>query len=199
MIPPAIRAELRAHAVAEAPNECCGLVLVREDVAFARSYLLLFQNRAFPAIEMGMDPSIRDPQIRAKIVQMASAFPPGEPKSVAVVASSASVSGNTMTSTVSFQYEYPARWVVADVVVERKGQASVVKGVHVQPLREPVERINRFTFTGKSPRQVAALAIVVLVLLFVLYAAVLAIRTPAPSLQWAGPTSQPLGQRYGGL
>lgn len=33
VIPPAIRAELRAHAVAEAPNECCGLVLVRDDVA----------------------------------------------------------------------------------------------------------------------------------------------------------------------
>ena len=33
VIPPAIRAELRAHAVEEAPNECCGLVLVREDVA----------------------------------------------------------------------------------------------------------------------------------------------------------------------
>jgi proteasome lid subunit RPN8/RPN11 len=33
VIPPAIRAELVAHARDEAPNECCGLVLVRDGVA----------------------------------------------------------------------------------------------------------------------------------------------------------------------
>jgi proteasome lid subunit RPN8/RPN11 len=33
VVPAEIRAQLRAHAEAEAPNECCGLVLVRDDVA----------------------------------------------------------------------------------------------------------------------------------------------------------------------
>lgn len=33
VIPPAIRAELRAHAEAEAPNECCGVVVLRDGVA----------------------------------------------------------------------------------------------------------------------------------------------------------------------
>jgi proteasome lid subunit RPN8/RPN11 len=33
VVPAAIRAELRAHAAEEAPNECCGLVLVRDGVA----------------------------------------------------------------------------------------------------------------------------------------------------------------------
>ncbi|HLK45482.1 MAG TPA: M67 family metallopeptidase [Acidimicrobiales bacterium] len=33
VIPAAIRAELSAHAAEEAPNECCGLVLVKDDVA----------------------------------------------------------------------------------------------------------------------------------------------------------------------
>src|SRR4051794_21218070 len=79
-----------------------------EDVDFARRYMALFQARAYPAIEMGMDPSIRAPQIRTKILQMASAFPQGEPKSVQVIASIARVSGNTTTSSVSFQYEYPS-------------------------------------------------------------------------------------------
>jgi proteasome lid subunit RPN8/RPN11 len=32
-IPSAIRAELAAHAREEAPNECCGLVLMRDEVA----------------------------------------------------------------------------------------------------------------------------------------------------------------------
>jgi proteasome lid subunit RPN8/RPN11 len=33
VIPQAIRDELHAHAAEEAPNECCGLVLVRDGVA----------------------------------------------------------------------------------------------------------------------------------------------------------------------
>jgi proteasome lid subunit RPN8/RPN11 len=33
VVPEAVRAELRAHAREEAPNECCGLVLVRDGVA----------------------------------------------------------------------------------------------------------------------------------------------------------------------
>jgi proteasome lid subunit RPN8/RPN11 len=33
VVPEAIRAELEAHASEEAPNECCGIVLVRDGVA----------------------------------------------------------------------------------------------------------------------------------------------------------------------
>jgi len=33
VVPDEIRAQLRAHAAEEAPNECCGLVLVRDGVA----------------------------------------------------------------------------------------------------------------------------------------------------------------------
>jgi proteasome lid subunit RPN8/RPN11 len=33
VIPAAIRAELRAHAVDEAPNECCGVLVLRDGVA----------------------------------------------------------------------------------------------------------------------------------------------------------------------
>ena len=33
VVPDAIRAELRAHAEEEAPNECCGLIVLRDGVA----------------------------------------------------------------------------------------------------------------------------------------------------------------------
>ena len=33
MIPPAIREQLRAHASEEAPNECCGVIVLRDGVA----------------------------------------------------------------------------------------------------------------------------------------------------------------------
>ena len=37
VVPPAIRAELRAHAAEEAPNECCGLIVLRDGVAYLQA------------------------------------------------------------------------------------------------------------------------------------------------------------------
>ncbi len=33
VIPPAVREQLRAHAAEEAPNECCGVIVLRDGVA----------------------------------------------------------------------------------------------------------------------------------------------------------------------
>jgi hypothetical protein len=59
-----------------------------EDVQFARSFLALFGARSIAAIEMGMDPAGRDPQLRLKTLQMASIVPTGTPSAVHLVASS---------------------------------------------------------------------------------------------------------------
>ena len=60
------------------------------DVEFAKQYLALFATRSYPAMEMGLDPAFKDPQIRPKLMQMASLFPPGEPTSVTLIASTTS-------------------------------------------------------------------------------------------------------------
>ena len=57
MIPAAIRDELRAHAEAEAPNECCGLVLVKDGVAV--SYIPGVNTLASPyRYELYIDPIV---------------------------------------------------------------------------------------------------------------------------------------------
>ena len=33
VVPPSIREELRAHAAEEAPNECCGVIVLRDGLA----------------------------------------------------------------------------------------------------------------------------------------------------------------------
>jgi len=156
-----------------------------EDVEFAKSYIALFASRAYPAIEMGMDPTLKDPQIKLKIAQMASAFPPGPPTSVRVVRSLSTSSGGDTTSNVTLQYEYPGRWVVADVIVARHNHAAVIKGVQIQPVRESLDRLNRVTFAGKGPGHAIVLVVAALVFVFVLWTFGLAIRTPAPGLKWA--------------
>ncbi len=156
-----------------------------EDVDFARRYLALFQSRSWAAIEMGMDPSLKDPQLRSKMIGMASLFPPGEPASVPLIGWNVNRSGSTTTSSLSFQYQFPGRWLLATVVVERTGQAPVVKSVQIHALRESVQRVNRASLAGKGRAHYAAAAVAVAVALFVLYVFVLAVRTPAPDMKWA--------------
>ncbi len=61
----------------------------------------------------------------------------------------------------------------------------MIKGVHVQALKEPLERINRVTFAGKSPVHAMAVIVAVLVFGFVLWTFALAVRSPAPGMKWA--------------
>jgi hypothetical protein len=156
-----------------------------EDVDFARRYLALFQSRSWPAIEMAMDPSLKDPQMRTKVMQMASLFPPAEPLSAPLIAWNVKRSDKTITSSLSFEYEFPGRWVLANVVVERSGQASVVKSVQINALRESLATVNRVSLTGKGAAHYAAAAACIAVLLFVMFTFILAVRTPAPSMKWA--------------
>jgi proteasome lid subunit RPN8/RPN11 len=57
VIPPAIRAELKAHASDEAPNECCGVIVLRDGIA--ERYLRGRNKLASPyRYELEIDPSV---------------------------------------------------------------------------------------------------------------------------------------------
>ena len=157
-----------------------------EDVEFAKRYLTLFSARSLPAIEMGMDPTMRDPQTRLRLMQMASVFPAGEPHAIHLVGAHVATAGDTRTTNLALQYDYPQRYVLADLVIERRAGAPVVRGIQVTPLRESLDVTNRATFAGKGPAHYAAVAIAAAVLAFVLYVFVLALRTDIPGarLPW---------------
>jgi len=94
--------------------------IAEEDVEFAQRYLTLFSARSLPAIEMGMDPTLRDPQTRLRLMQMASVFPAGEPHAIHVVGGYVATAGDTRTTNLTLQYDYPPRYVLADLVIERR-------------------------------------------------------------------------------
>jgi proteasome lid subunit RPN8/RPN11 len=57
VIPPAVRAELHAHAAEEAPNECCGVIVLRDGVA--DRYVRGRNTLASPyRYELEIDPSV---------------------------------------------------------------------------------------------------------------------------------------------
>ena len=160
-------------------------VAAPEDVEFAKKYLALFQSRSFAAIEMGTDPSARDAQFRAKMIQIAAMFPQTPPRAVRLVEAARAQSGRAVLTTLALEYEYPNRVLLANVGLLRQDQATLVKSVQVLPLKDTLERLNRFTLRGKTVRHYAVLGSAVAVLLFVLFAFVTALRTPIPGPKWA--------------
>ena len=57
MIPEAVRAELRAHAEEDAPNECCGVIVLKDGVA--DRYLRGINRLASPyRYELEIDPAV---------------------------------------------------------------------------------------------------------------------------------------------
>ena len=74
VVPAAIRAELRAHAAEEAPNECCGLLVFRDGVA--ERYVRGRNTLASPyRYELEIDPSRvvpRGRRLRARRLPLAS-------------------------------------------------------------------------------------------------------------------------------
>lgn len=155
-----------------------------EEAVFARSYLALFQARDFAAIEGSIDPKLKDQQLRAKLEQMAALFPTETPREIRIVGAQTNTVNDTTTVTLLFEYEYSNTWLLADVVLQKTDSGPLVKGVHVQPRNESLAQTNRFTLNGKSLVHYGILAGAIIVPLVMLWAGVLAFRTPIPKRKW---------------
>ena len=156
----------------------------KEEEEFSKNYLALFQARDFEAIEAKIDPSLKNAQLRSKLEQIAAFFPAEKPTDIQTVGAQSFSNADMSQINLTFQYEYPGRWLLANVVLQKEGSDTVVTGVNVQPLRDSLENINRFTFEGKGGVHYAVFAVAVIVPLFVLSALVLCVRTPIPKRKW---------------
>ena len=155
-----------------------------DDAEFAKSYFALFQSRDFAAIERVIDPGLRGRQLRPKLEQLAAVFPRETPKNVRVIAAQTSTAGDMRNATLSLEYEFTGAWVVATVGLQRAGGGVVVKGVDIESVPDSVERLNRFTLSGKGAGHYIFLAWAIGVPALIVYTLVRAIRAPRSKLKW---------------
>ncbi len=156
----------------------------KEEVEFSKQHLALFQARDFDAIEKQVSPEFKNAELRQKLEHMATLFPDEKVKNVWVVSAHAFGEKNSRRYALSFMYEFPSKWLFANVSLEKNGDIIVVKGVDLQPLRESPEITNRFIFQGKGAINYIFLPLSILVVLFIIFAFVLCIRTPIPKRKW---------------
>jgi len=159
-------------------------IVPKEDVDFAQRFLSYLAARDFAALEQSMDPKLDRKQLRTRLEQLARNFPPDSPRSVKLVGALRRQSGTTAVTNVTLEYEYPSSWLVAEVVFQRTPAGVIVQGMHVQPMRESLASLNRFTFAGKGVWHYIFFAVVVLVPTVMGYALFLVLRTPQLPLRW---------------
>jgi hypothetical protein len=156
----------------------------KEEAAFAEHYIALFQAHDFDAIEAGMDPKLKGPQLRAKLEQLAALFPAEQVSAIAVVGANTVTSGDATRFNLTFQYQFPTKWLLANVVLDRRAGALTVMGVSVNAIPDGLENINSFTLGHKPASDYIVLAFAILVPLFIIGSLVSCFLTPIPKRKW---------------
>ena len=159
-------------------------LIPKKEAAFARQIYLQLAAKDYASIEKQLDPKAQAPSARAVLEQMAAIFPAEEPKSINTVASNRSTVNAVTTYNLKFEYEYSGVWLLADVVLQRSGDQLTILGLHVNPMKQSLKAVNRFTFEGKSPVQYIIFVLAVVVPLFIVCVLVLCIRTPIAKRKW---------------
>lgn len=154
-----------------------------EDVA-ARGYLDAMRKRDFDAIEKDIDPSQKGPTIHATLEKMADLMAGPEPISVKVVGSNTLQNSDSTTTDLTYEFEFPGKWIRASVITRKTGTVSTIVGVNVAPLSDSIENLNRFTLEGKTSLQYIMLSLGIVAVLFSLVVLVICARTKLKGRKW---------------
>ncbi|MGH9806788.1 MAG: hypothetical protein ACRD9W_05930 [Terriglobia bacterium] len=107
------------------------VLVPKEEVTYGKEYFAKLTAHDLDAVEAQLDPAARGTDTRQKLEELAALFPAQQPDHIALVGSNVtSISGTNITTyNLTFQFEYPKHWVLANVLIERKGETLLVKGV----------------------------------------------------------------------
>ncbi len=155
-----------------------------EDEAKARQTIGLLREQRFDELEAALDPSIRGPNIRDTLRQMAELIPAGEPVEVKLVGMQISKSADHRTSNITYQYEFPDRWLLINVAVLASGNQQTVVGFNVNQMQESLEQQTKFRLSSKTPLHYATAFLVLAAPILTLYALIACIRTKIARRKW---------------
>jgi hypothetical protein len=150
----------------------------------AREYIDHLRNREFNDIEIAADMTIAGPALDATLGKMVDLIPGGTPVSVKLVGAQRSTMSGVTTLTLTFEYQFAGRWIVANVATKSKDGVTTIVGLHVYPESSSLESTNRFTLSGKSVLQYVVLGAAIAVGLFTLVVFVVCTRTKMKRRKW---------------
>ncbi len=155
-----------------------------EDERIARGYIDLLRQGQYGQIEKDLDPSIKTASIHDTLVKMAEQMPPQEPLSASVVGVNTTFISGLRKSNITFEYQYPAKWLLINVATQKTGDVFTIIGFNVKSIPDSLENLNGFRLSGKSTLQYAMLALTILVPIISIYALIVCIRTRIEKRKW---------------
>jgi hypothetical protein len=155
-----------------------------EDEIAAKKYVELLRQRQFDQIERDFEPAFVDSNFRNSLAEMAAIFPDQTAESIKVVGAQISGKRGNGTVEISLEYEFPTKWVFADIKILRKDGVQTVLGFRVAPMTDSVESLNRFTLLRKSAVQYLTLILALCFLVFSFHAFLLCVRSKDIKRKW---------------
>jgi hypothetical protein len=155
-----------------------------EDETIAKNYVGLLRQGKLDQIEDDLNPTLENAQTRDTLANMAAMFPAEEPVSIKVVGVRILPDPDVPITTITLEYEFPQKWLLVNVVTQKRDGVPPIIEFRVDPLPDSLENLNRFTLVSKSVPQYAALLLAVLALALSLYAFVTCIRTRIEKRKW---------------
>ncbi len=120
------------------------------DQQVAKGYIDLLRQHRFDQIEKDVAPGLRTAGLHDMLVKMAAALPPQNPVSVEVVGAN-TIRGSSVTrDDITFEYQFPDRWLLASVATQKAGGVSTITGIHVDVLPDSLEHLNRLSHMPNS-------------------------------------------------
>jgi hypothetical protein len=172
---------------------------LQADEAIAKEYGQLLQQRKLDRIEHDLDPSLVDSSVPETFSKMAALFPANAPDSVKVVGAHTFHRQELSKSDITLEYQFPTKWLLVNVMTQKKGDVSTLIGLHVTPIPDSLENLNRFTLVGKSVLQYLTLICAVGSLLFTFYVCAVCIRSQDLKPKWLWSIAVLVGVGYFGV
>jgi hypothetical protein len=157
----------------------------QEAQSHVEAYFNQLRNHQWNQLQEEIAPGVGGADdIQDQLVKMAEAFPPGAPLSVKMVGYRRTETPEVVTDSMTLEYEFPQKWLIADVTTETRDGDALISGIHVAQRPEPLEALNRFTLRGKGVAQYAMLLLWLMAISLTLFAFVLCIRTRIEKWKW---------------
>lgn len=156
----------------------------KEEAEVAKQVVLQFAARDYVAIERLLSSNLVQPDTRSKLEKIAEQVPQVKPTSVEVVGATTLKSAKQDQYTLTIQYQYPEKWLLANVVLQRNNGELRLAGVHVNQLADSLQNTNRFTFSGKGLLHTFVFLAAILVPLFIVASIITCIKTPMQRRKW---------------
>ena len=155
-----------------------------QDQAIARQYVEYLRDGNLEQIESRADTSIASGALHDTLIRMRSLFPAQEPKSVTLVGAQAMRNPSSTVKNITFEYEFPSRWLLINIATQEKAGKHTIVGLHVIPEAMSLESQNRFGLIGKTPLEYLVLALAIGFLLLSLYALVVCVKSKLTGRKW---------------